>query len=135
MYRCEQRDTGQFVYVEVGNGVATMVAAWMLNPVVCAGMMLGTPRVTVRALLDLHRLLVERGFGASSQDDSHTVQEERSDQATKIDANNIIVAADGAASAQPHARLDSTSGDEPERAVEGALVSGESVAASRRRGD
>jgi hypothetical protein len=114
-----------------------MVAAWMLDAVVCAGMTLGTPRVTVRALLDLHHLLVERGFGASSQDDSHIVQEERSDQATKIDtnANNGIVAADGAASAQPYARLDPTSGDEPERAVEGALVSGESVDASRRRGD
>jgi hypothetical protein len=40
-------------------GVVTAIAAWMLDPVACAGMAtIGAPRVTVSALLELHHLLV-----------------------------------------------------------------------------
>jgi len=45
----------------------------MLDPVACAGMAtIGVPRVTVSALLELHHLLIERGFRRSSGDD-HTI--------------------------------------------------------------
>jgi hypothetical protein len=56
-------------------GVVTAIAAWMLDPVACAGMAtIGAPRVVVSALLDLHHLLTERGFRRSSQDDPNIVQ-------------------------------------------------------------
>ena len=71
----EQRSTGRIVYVEAAAGVVTVVAAWMLDPVACAGMAIGAPRVTLAALNDLHRLLIERGFRRSSRDDSSIVQE------------------------------------------------------------
>src|SRR5947209_12652114 len=61
----EQRVGGQFVHVETAPGVVTVVAAWMLDPVACAGMEIGAPRVAVTALIDLHRLLIERGFRRS----------------------------------------------------------------------
>ena len=51
-------------------------AAWMLDPVACAGMELGPPRVSVAALADLHHLLIERGSRRCSRGGSNTVQEE-----------------------------------------------------------
>jgi hypothetical protein len=44
-------------------GVVTAIAEWTLDPVACAGMAaIGSPHVAVSALLDLHHLLIERGF-------------------------------------------------------------------------
>jgi hypothetical protein len=54
--------------------VVTAVQAWMLDPVVCAGMDIGFPRVTLSALIDLHDLLTARGFRRSSSDKSNVVQ-------------------------------------------------------------
>lgn len=55
-------------------GVVTAIAAWVLDPVVCAGMAtIGAPRIAVSALLDLHHLLIERGFRRSSRDDPNGV--------------------------------------------------------------
>src|SRR5512132_1000544 len=54
-HRSEHRATGRVVYLEVVPGVVTVVAAWMLDPVVCADMAIGAPRVAVSALLDLHQ--------------------------------------------------------------------------------
>jgi hypothetical protein len=34
------------------------IAGWMLNPVVCAGMTIGAPRVDLAALVELERLLI-----------------------------------------------------------------------------
>jgi hypothetical protein len=42
--------------------VVTVVAAWMLDPVACAGMEIGVPRVALPALVDLHHLLIAQGF-------------------------------------------------------------------------
>jgi hypothetical protein len=33
----EQRNTGRIVYVEAAAGVVTVMAAWMLDPIACAG--------------------------------------------------------------------------------------------------
>ena len=76
----ERRAGGVVVHVEVAPGVVIVVAAWMLDPVACAGMALGAPRVAVSALVDLHHLLIERGFRRSSLDDPTIVQEERDEK-------------------------------------------------------
>jgi hypothetical protein len=68
----EQRVAGCFVYLEAAPGVVTMVAAWMLDPAACAAMAC-TPRVAMSALIDLNRLLTERGFRRSSPDDPNIV--------------------------------------------------------------
>src|SRR5690349_4784052 len=50
----EQRLTGRVIHVEPIPGVVTAIAAWMLDPVVCAGMAtIGAPCVSISALLDL----------------------------------------------------------------------------------
>jgi hypothetical protein len=40
-------------------------------------MSFGVPHVTVAALVELHQLLIERGFGRSSRDDPTIVQEQQ----------------------------------------------------------
>ena len=56
--------------------MVTAIAAWMLDPVVCASMAtIGAPCVSISALLDLHHLLIERGFRRSSRGDPNIVQE------------------------------------------------------------
>src|ERR1700730_11238307 len=64
----ERRAGGEVVHVEVTPGVFIVVAAWMLDPVACAGMGFGAPRVAVSALVELHHLLIEGGFRRSSRD-------------------------------------------------------------------
>jgi hypothetical protein len=60
--------------------VVIVVAAWMLDPAACAGMGLGVPRAAASALVDLHQLLIERGFRRSCLDEPSIVQEERDEK-------------------------------------------------------
>src|SRR3954447_6530718 len=80
----ERRAGGDVVHVEVTPGVVIVVAAWMLDPAACAGMGLGTPRVTLSALAELHQLLVEHGFRRSSPGGSMTIREERDENPAVI---------------------------------------------------
>jgi hypothetical protein len=107
----------------------------MLDPVVCAGMQLGAPRVAVVALVDLHQLLVERGLRACSSDDPIIVQEKPSDQAEPIGADCAAIAVDDSAAVEHCVRLHPTSGDEPGRTRESAHALGSPPDASRRRRD
>ena len=76
----EQRNTGRIAYVEAAAGVVIVIAAWMLDPVACAGMEIAAPRVAVSGLVELHHLLIEGGFRRSSRDDSKIVQEEHDEE-------------------------------------------------------
>jgi hypothetical protein len=92
--------------------MVTMVPAWMLDPVVCVGMKLGEPRVSVAALRELHHRLVERGLQTDSSNDSTFVQEE----CNEFDVHNHSTAASGAgrdtASEQPGVYFSSAFRDE-----------------------
>jgi hypothetical protein len=79
----EERYKGRVVHVEASPGIVIMIAAWMLDPVACAGMEAGEPRVSVSALRDLHRLLFERSLRGNSLDSSDPVQENRHEHFTK----------------------------------------------------
>jgi hypothetical protein len=105
------------------------MAAWMLDPVACAGMAIGSPRVAISALADLHRLLIEFGFRRSSQDDPTIVQEEQDEHPADAGAPGAIISP---APAQHSVRIRKTSGDEPRRAPDGARPAGQPVAGGRR---
>jgi hypothetical protein len=94
------------------------IAAWMLDPIACAGMAVGAPRVAVSALTDLHHLLIERGFRGSSVVDSQIVKEEQNEPFAKVGSAN-----DGAeqnlSSTQPRAKFHPTSVNDPDGADEG----------------
>ena len=63
--------------VEVRPGEVIQVAEWMLDRAICAGMEMGEPRVAVTGLMELHRLLTERGFRQTSTDGLTAIQEAR----------------------------------------------------------
>jgi len=56
-------------------GVVTVIAAWMLDAALCAGMELGPPRVSVTALMDLDDLLQRREIGRSCLGEPNLVEE------------------------------------------------------------
>ena len=105
-----------------------VVAAWMLDPVACAGMALGAPRVTVSALVELHQLLIDRGFRSSSLDDSTIVQEEQHEKLADTDA-----ATRGPTPAQHTVRFRKVAGDQPLRPTDGAHPAGSAPVGGRRR--
>src|SRR5437899_3314150 len=72
--RLEPRANGQIAYVEASPGEILIMAAWMLDPVSCAGMQMAEPRASLAALADLHRLLVACGFRRSSEDEQRFAQ-------------------------------------------------------------
>ena len=67
----ERRANGDVVHIEAKPGVVTILAAWMLDPIACAGMEIGAPRTELPALVDLHHLLIALGFRRDSRDDSN----------------------------------------------------------------
>ena len=56
-------------------GRRRLIAGWMLDPVVCAGMTIGPPRVDLAALVELQRLLIDAD-PHSSRSDAAIVREE-----------------------------------------------------------
>ena len=90
-----------------GSGMVTMVPAWMLDPVVCAGMKLGEPRVSVAALRELHHRLVERGLRGNSSNDSNLVQEECDESNLRDHSAAASCAGRDTASEQPGVYLSS----------------------------
>src|SRR5579871_2570774 len=53
--RIAQRATGRFLSIMGPAGVVVNIADWMLDPVVCAALSEGTPRVDLAALVELKR--------------------------------------------------------------------------------
>jgi hypothetical protein len=130
----EQRVAGRFVHVEAAPGVIIVLAAWMLDPVACAGMEIGAPRAAVTALSDLRQLLIERGFRGSSRGDPRFVKEEQNEQFVKVDSVSAD-AAHGSAPAQHCVRFHPASGNEPVGARESDCMLGQPLDASGGRRD
>jgi hypothetical protein len=74
--RIAQRATGQFLSVQGPAGIVVLIAGWMLDPVICAGMTIGAPRVDLATLVELKRLLIGLATPAHSQSDVGIVREE-----------------------------------------------------------
>jgi len=77
--RVEQRATGQFLKVLGPTGVVVSIAGWMLDPVVCAAMAMGAPRVDLAALVELKRLLIGASKPTHCRSDVAIVPEEGND--------------------------------------------------------
>jgi hypothetical protein len=80
--------------VEIEPGIVIVLPDWMLDARVCAGMNLGTPQLSVDALRDLHRLLLERGFRRSSPSDVPVaVTQENQDDRAATPSQETVAAA------------------------------------------
>ena len=115
------------VHVEMAPGIVLVVSAWMLDAATCAGMGLGTPRVTIAALAELHQLLVEHGFRRRSSDGSTIVQEKQRENPGDI---NAVIGS--AAAAQHFVRFGKAARDEPGGAPNLTRPAGQSAARGRR---
>ena len=124
----ERRASGEVVHVEVAPGVIIVVAAWMLDAAACAGMALGSPRVSVLALVELHQLLTERGFRRSSPDHSTIVQEEQGEEPAHVGD-----AIRGPTPARYPVRFGKASRDQSHGAQCGTCPAGQSPIGGRRR--
>ena len=71
----EDRASGAIVRVEIRPGEIIQVSEWMLDRAFCADMAMGEPRVAVAGLVELHRLLTDRGFRQTSSDGLTAIQE------------------------------------------------------------
>src|SRR5690606_4244907 len=83
----EDRRTGRVVHAEAAPGVVIVIAAWMLDPIACRSMELGSPRVSISALVELNDLLVRRGLRRSSPCDPTVAEEKHHDRAKGVGAN------------------------------------------------
>ena len=54
----ERRASGDVVHVELSPGAVTILPAWKLDAVYCAGLKVGPPQVSLAALGSLHELLI-----------------------------------------------------------------------------
>jgi hypothetical protein len=108
--------------------VVTVVAAWMLDAVACVGMEIGEPRAAVEALIELHQLLIERGFRRSFLGESNITQEEQNEQ-----LDNTGAAIHGPAPAQHGSRFRKASGNEPVPTQRGTRPASQPLVRSRRR--
>ena len=74
--RVRRQSVGRRVaHVEMAPGVVLVVAAGMLDPVACAAMAFGAPRVMILAPAELHQPLIERDFRRNSPKDPTVVQD------------------------------------------------------------
>jgi hypothetical protein len=71
----ERRASGEIAHIELAPGVVTRVAAWKLDPVFCAAIKVGTPRVSIAALGTIHELLVSCESRLVSSDGNTVTQE------------------------------------------------------------
>ena len=127
-YYSEKRTGADVVVVEGEPGAAIVVAAWMLDPAACAGMEIGAPHVSVEALVDLHRLLRERGLRGSYPDDADVVQEACNEE--RVTADDKIQAP---TPVQDGVGFDKARGNERSRTQRGDRSLGASPDGGRRR--
>ncbi|CAK12359.1 conserved hypothetical protein [Rhizobium johnstonii 3841] len=77
--RVEERATGRFLKVLGPTGVVIAISGWMIDPVVCSGMTMGTARVDLAALIELNRL-VSGGAKAALFRGEHRITQEEDDE-------------------------------------------------------
>jgi hypothetical protein len=134
----ERRATGDFVHVELTPGVVTVLPAWKLDAVYCAGLKVGAPRVSLVALCALHELLVACESRQLSADGNIVTQETQDEIAatarTKDGACSEAEAhaPDITTAIRPRSQRHATSGHDTTGAPSRSQVTGASAARGER---
>ncbi len=124
----------RIAHVEVSHGEVIILAAWMLDPVACASMSIGEPRISVAALCDLHQLLLERVQGYFL-DSSNPVQENSSECFSQGDTPQSSAAAANPESITHDVRHSRVTADVAGATGKGTDLSRNSANAGRKRRD
>lgn len=104
-----------------------------VDPIVCMGMKAGEPLVSLAALRELHRRLVERGLRRNSLNDSTVVQEECDESDLRDHSAAGSSACRDTASEQPGVHFSSTDRDESTAEGASAELPGQPSDVGRRR--
>ena len=130
----ERRASGELVHVELAPGVVTILPAWKLDVVYCAGLKVGAPQVSLAALGALHELLVACESWLVCADGNTVTQEAHDGIAGTACTKNAacseagVHAADGATPTRPRSRRRPTAGYDTGGAPGRAQVAGASPA-------
>ena len=112
----ERRASGDFVHVELSPGAVTILPAWKLDAVYCAGLKVGPPQASLAALRSLHELLIACESRLVSADGNIVRQETQDGSAiTARTEDRACSEAEaqppgGATPARPHSRRPAISG-------------------------
>jgi hypothetical protein len=132
----ERRASGELVHVELTPGAVTILPAWKLDAIYCAGLKVGAPQVSLAALRTLRELLACESRLVSA--DGNIVTQEAQDGSavttrTKDGACLQTHSADGTTPARSRSRRRTTSGHDTGGAPSRAESDGAAPARGGRR--
>jgi hypothetical protein len=135
----ERRASGELVHVELTPGAVTILPAWKLDPVYCAGLKVGAPQVSLAALCSLRELLIACESRLVSADGNIVTQEAQDGSAvtdrTKDGACLPAHSSDGTTPARSRSRRRTISGHDTGGAPSRAESGGAAPARGERRGN
>src|SRR5262249_17308618 len=79
----QERADGRHVRVQDPAGIVVLMASWMLDPLLCAAMTVGPPRVDYATLIELDKLLIDARPNKVSSEETTNVQEEHDEIARR----------------------------------------------------
>jgi hypothetical protein len=133
----ERRASGELVHVELTPRAVTILPAWKLDAIYCAGLKIGTPQVSLAALRTLRELLIACESRLVSADGNIVTQEAQDGSAvttrTKDGACLQTHSADGTTPARSRSRRRTTSGHDTGGAPSRAESDGAAPARGGRR--
>ncbi|MGI9485937.1 MAG: hypothetical protein ACR2RF_08665, partial [Geminicoccaceae bacterium] len=124
----QERADGCYVRVEGTGGIVVLMAAWMLDPVACATMTVGPPRVEWATLVELCQHLLDVRPSEASSKEAIIVREERDEESEEAGT------ADGVTPVEPDVRRHANGRAGRSRATEGCVSTGSDSDAGRRLG-
>jgi hypothetical protein len=135
----ERRASGEFVHVELTPGAVTILPAWKLDAVYCAGLKVGAPHLSLAALCTLHELLVACESWLVSADGNTVTQEAHDEIAGSARAKSGACskteaqAAERITPARPRSRRRAVTGNDSGGATSSSEITGTSPARGKRR--
>jgi hypothetical protein len=133
----ERRASGELVHVELTPRAVTILPAWKLDAIYCAGLKIGTPQVSLAALRTLRELLIACESRLVSADGNIVTQEAQDGSAvttrTKDGACLRTHSPDGTTPARSRSRRRATSGHDTGGAPSRAESDGAAPARGGRR--
>ena len=133
----ERRASGELVHVELTPGAMTILPAWKVDPVYCAGLKVGAPQVSLAALCSLRELLFACESRLVSADGNIVTQEAQDGSAviarTKDGAGLQARSSECSTPARSHSRRRALSGHDTGGAASRAESDGAAPARGERR--
>jgi hypothetical protein len=133
----ERRASGELVHVELTPDAVTILPAWKLDPVYCAGLKIGAPQVSLAALCSLRELLISSESRLVSADGNIATQETQDGSAVIAHTTDGVGlqahSSEGSAPARSRSRRRAPSGHDTGRAPGRAESDGAAPARGARR--